>query len=149
MSRRSRESYFLQVATVVATQSTCLRRQVGAVLVDDHDHIMATGYNGSPSGLDNCVDLGKCPRDQCQSGENLIKCNAVHAEQNALLQCHDVNKIKCLYVTTSPCLFCVRMLLNTSCKIIIYITEYDHLESSTLWRGVGRSWIQMSNVGIL
>lgn len=135
--RPSKHEYFLALAKVVATRSTCVRRQVGCVLTDVHANILATGYNGVARGLPHCSD-SPCIGSTSKSGSDLDVCEAIHAEQNALLQCCDVNKIRICYVTCSPCLHCLKMLLNTSCELIvysdIYVPHFD--EVSRLWCSV-------------
>lgn len=84
MNRPSKDKYYLDIALAVSKRSTCLRRHYGCVIVKD-DVIVATGYNGSPRGCDNCCDVGKCKRDDSERYEGYEKCPAVHAEQNALL----------------------------------------------------------------
>ena len=102
--RISWDDYFMEIAGVVAKRSTCLRRQVGAVLVKDK-HILATGYNGAPKGLKHCSDTG-CMRQDIPSGERHELCRAIHAEQNAIVQAarHGVKIDSCtLYCTLAPC----------------------------------------------
>ena len=126
-SRPSWDDYFLQIARVVATRSTCLRRQVGAALVLDRQ-ILATGYNGAPAGLPHCGEVG-CLRDELKvpSGERHELCRALHAEMNALIQAakHGV-KIRgaTLYVTDSPCSLCAKMLINGGIVRIVAVGEY-------------------------
>lgn len=84
MKRPSKDEYYLNIALAVSKRSTCLRRHYGCVIVKD-DVIVATGYNGSPRGCDNCCDTGKCHREDSARYEGYEKCPAVHAEQNALL----------------------------------------------------------------
>lgn len=91
---------------------------MGCVLVDENDNVLATGYNGPPRKQDHCET---CIRKET---DNLHLCRAVHAEQNALLQCKDVMSIKKAYVTDSPCNTCIKLFLNTSCEEIIYLKEY-------------------------
>lgn len=131
------DQYFVRMSEVVASRSTCLHRRVGCVLTDKHDHILSTGYNGAPSGMKHCVDLG-CLRETSKSGENLDLCRATHAEQNALLQCKDVHKIKTAYITTAPCVTCTRLLLNTSCERIVYTKPYNNVLAQELWDEAGR-----------
>ncbi|HEY5168400.1 MAG TPA: dCMP deaminase family protein, partial [Thermoleophilia bacterium] len=107
--RPSWDEYFLQLATQAATRSTCLRRQVGAVLVRDK-RILATGYNGAPRGVSHCLDIG-CLREQLgiPSGERQELCRAIHAEQNAVIQAaiHGVAiEGATLYTTLHPCVLC-------------------------------------------
>jgi len=132
--------YFVNLANVVATRSTCLRRQVGCVLVDERRHVLTTGYNGSPVGLPNCCDLGRCRREASASGVGLEgACDAVHAEQNALLQCANVDVIRTCYVTTSPCTWCTRLLLNTGCTRVVYLNAYADVDAArTFWAAGGR-----------
>lgn len=120
--RPSWDEYFLEVAKLVSKRSTCLRRSVGAVLVKDK-RILATGYNGAPSGLKHCIDIG-CMRQKLKipSGERHELCRALHAEQNALIQAslYGVSvKGSWLYATNQPCVICAKMLINAGIKEII------------------------------
>ena len=85
--RKSWDEYFMEIAEIVKTRSTCLRRQVGAVIVKDN-RIITTGYNGAPSGLRHCTDIGGCERERLHipSGQRHELCRALHAEQNAIIQ---------------------------------------------------------------
>lgn len=114
----TKDEYFIEIVKLVAKRSSCLSRKVGCVLVDSNNHILATGYNGPPKGQKHCIE---CIRKKTQ---NIHLCRAIHAEQNALLQCNDVMKIEKAYITHSPCNTCMKLFLNTSCKEIIYIEEY-------------------------
>ena len=125
MDRIKWDDYFLEIAQVVAKRSTCLRRQVGAVLVKDK-HILATGYNGAPKGLKHCSDTG-CMRQDIPSGERHELCRAIHAEQNAIVQAarHGVKIDSCtLYCTLAPCSLCAKMLINAGVKRIVYADGY-------------------------
>lgn len=123
----------LHVAVVVARRGTCKRRQVGCVLTNQRNHILSTGYNGVAAGVEHCVDY-PCPGAQAPSGEGLDLCQAIHAEQNALLQCPDVYQIHTAWCTTAPCIHCVKLLLNTSCQRIIFLHSYPHAKNSEeLW----------------
>ena len=104
--------YFLRMAKLVSERGTCIRRKVGCVFVNKKNHIIATGYNGNPSGFNHCIDY-PCLGSKSKSGEDLDKCEAIHAEQNALLQCKDVYDIDRVYTTLEPCVHCVKLLLNT------------------------------------
>lgn len=113
--RPSWDEYFLEVAVLVSKRATCLRRRVGAVLVKDKK-ILATGYNGAPSGLKHCIDIG-CLRERLNipSGERQELCRGLHAEQNVLLQAalYGVStRGSILYVTNQPCIICAKMLIN-------------------------------------
>lgn len=152
MPRVSADEYFLQGAEWVATRGTCTRRQVGCILVNRRGHIIATGYNGPASGAPHCIDAGHaCLGAKALSGTNLEQCEAIHAEQNALLQCKDVYDINTAYVTTSPCITCVKLLLATSCQRIVFRTAYAHdQQSRDLWHKLRQHqtqpkpiWIEM------
>lgn len=117
------DEYFLEIAWVVAKRSTCLRRQIGAVIVKDR-RILTTGYNGAPSGLAHCLDLG-CLRDQLgiPSGTRAEMCRALHSEMNAIIQAaqHGVStKGATLYCTHQPCSVCARMLINAGIVRLVY-----------------------------
>ena len=123
IERQSKNQYFLQIATLVASRATCPRRQVGCVIVNKHNHIKATGYNGVPKNFTHCT-ITPCGGQNGKSSEGLNSCMATHAEQNALLQCDDVMDIHTIYVTTSPCITCAKLISNTSCKRVIYSDIY-------------------------
>ncbi|MHB1653176.1 MAG: deoxycytidylate deaminase [Desulfitobacteriaceae bacterium] len=125
--RPSWNSYFMQLAQVVASRSTCLRRQVGAVIVKDKQ-ILSTGYNGSPTGLKHCGETG-CLRETLQipSGERTEICRAVHAEQNALVQAakHGVAIFGAdIYTTLEPCVLCTKLIINSGIRRVIYAKPY-------------------------
>jgi dCMP deaminase len=125
--RPSWDEYFMQMAQVVAGRSTCLRRQVGAVIVKDKQ-ILSTGYNGSPSGLRHCVETG-CLRQKLgiPSGERTEICRAVHAEQNALVQAakHGVSINGAdIYTTLQPCVLCTKLIINAGIKRVFYTFSY-------------------------
>lgn len=125
--RPSVDEYFMEIASVVAKRSTCLRNQVGAVIVRDRQ-ILATGYNGAPKGLPHCLDIG-CIREQnnIPSGERHELCRAVHAEQNAILQAaiHGVSTENAtIYCTHQPCILCAKMMINAGIKKVIYANQY-------------------------
>lgn len=121
------DEYFLEVAHLVAKRATCLRRKVGAVLVKDKK-ILATGYNGAPSGLKHCIDIG-CLREKLKipSGERQELCRGLHAEQNVLLQAalYGIStKDSALYITNQPCVICAKMLINAGVKEIVISRGY-------------------------
>lgn len=125
--RPSWDEYFLEVAGLVSKRSTCLRRSVGAVLVKDKK-ILATGYNGAPSGVKHCIDIG-CLREKLKipSGQRHELCRGLHAEQNVILQAalHGIStKGSCLYVTNQPCMICAKMLINAGIGEIIISGGY-------------------------
>lgn len=125
-NRPSWDEYFMEMAELTAKRSTCLRRQVGAVIVKDR-HIVATGYNGAPSGLSHCAQLGGCLREALKvpSGQRHELCRALHAEQNAIIQAanlgHSVDGGD-IYVTHHPCSICAKMIINAGIKNI-YIKQ--------------------------
>lgn len=121
-SRPHVDKYFLQMAKLVAQRSTCRRRQVGCVLVDSDNHVVATGYNGVPTKFPHCLDI-PCEGATAPSGESLDKCLAVHAEQNALLQLRS-NDWLTAYLTVTPCITCSKMLANSRVKRIVANCEY-------------------------
>ena len=125
--RPSWDEYFLEVAHLVSRRATCLRRQVGAVLVKDK-RILATGYNGAPRGLKHCLDIG-CIREKLKipSGQRHELCRALHAEQNALIQASLYGigvKDSTLYATNQPCIICAKMLINAGIKEIVIASGY-------------------------
>lgn len=142
-SRLNRDDYFIQMAKLVAQRATCARRAVGCVLINSQGHVIATGYNGVCRGADHCIDK-PCPGANAPSGEGLHLCQAIHAEQNALMQCRNINEIHTAYVTASPCIHCVRLLANTSVKRIIFAEEYPHAESQRVAQLAGIEWIHRS-----
>ena len=127
MSRPTWDEYFMEITHLVARRSTCLRRQVGAVLVKDKN-ILATGYNGSPTGVAHCLDVG-CLREKLgiPSGERHELCRGLHAEQNAIIQAakHGTNIDNAtLYCTTKPCIICSKMIINAGIKRVVYEQGY-------------------------
>lgn len=125
--RPSWDEYFLEVAQLVAKRVTCMRRQVGAVLVKDR-RILATGYNGAPSGIRHCDDVG-CLREKLKvpSGQRHELCRGLHAEQNVLIQAalHGISvRDSTLYITNQPCSICAKMLINAGIKEIVVADGY-------------------------
>ncbi len=125
--RPSWDRYFMQIARVVAGRSTCLRRQIGAVLVLEK-RILASGYNGAPSGLSHCEKTG-CLREAqgVPSGQRHELCRGLHAEENALLQAARYGT-RCeggmLYTTHVPCVMCAKMIINCGIKRIVAVEQY-------------------------
>lgn len=141
MPRESRDSYFLRMARMVASRTTCIRRSVGCVLVSPHGEVIATGYNGVPSGFPHCNEELPCEGAYLPAGQAGTKCKSTHAEQNALIQCRDHRLIHTAYVTCNPCDVCVKLLLNTSCQRIVFIDDYPS-EAREMWVASGREWIK-------
>lgn len=131
-SRPDKDEYFLTMAHVVSLRATCRRRRVGCVLVNSLGHVIATGYNGPPRGMRHCIDH-PCAGAGAPPGQGLELCQAIHAEQNALIQCFDTNMIHTCYTTDSPCMHCVKMLMNTSCQRVVFSRDYAHSEAESLW----------------
>jgi dCMP deaminase len=177
-NRPALDLYYMRMARLVATRSTCLRRAVGCVLVDGQGRVLSTGYNGVARGEHHCnepfnvgLDVNSYIKDGQQvrtfykdtedgstsvvryryphacagagspSGTNLGECAAIHAEQNALVQCRNADDIMTCYVTVSPCDSCLKLFMNTGCREIIVGGWYAGLEQTTRGRWVrnGRS----------
>lgn len=136
MKRPSWEEYFMDIARLVARRSTCLRRQVGAVLVKDKN-ILATGYNGTPKGITHCSETG-CLREQLKvpSGQRHELCRGLHAEQNAIIQAasHGTSiSDATVYCTNMPCIICTKMLINAGIRQVVFLEGYpDDLSQAML-----------------
>ena len=136
MNRPSWDEYFLRITREVSQRSTCLRRKVGAVLVRDR-RILATGYNGAPSGLAHCGEVG-CIRQlqNVPSGERHELCRGLHAEMNALIQAALLGiptADSTLYTSAHPCSLCAKMLINAGVKRIVMLDDYpDELSKEML-----------------
>lgn len=148
MDRPTCDQYFTDMAKLVSSRATCCRRKVGAVLVNKMNHVLATGYNGVARTMEHCTKSNPCPGGSYPSGQGLEKCQAIHAEQNAMLQCKDVNEIETAYITASPCITCVKLLLNTSCKRIVFLEDYPHEDPKLLWESAGREWVHYHETNI-
>ena len=126
----------MSLTDLAATRSTCLRRQVGAIIVSGH-RVLATGYNGAPKDLPHCLEAG-CKREELKipSGQRQEICRAIHAEQNAIIQAaqHGVPiKDATVYCTTQPCSTCAKMILNLDVRRIVFRSSYpDDLALSLL-----------------
>jgi dCMP deaminase len=124
------DQYFIDLALTVASHNkSCIRRQFGCVLVRPDHSIISTGYNGAVQGFSSCGSRGECYREynQIPSGDQLEKCFAIHAEQNALMFAAkhgvSVNGAAC-YVTGRPCPICLRLLIQSGIKRLVYIGDY-------------------------
>ena len=127
-NRPSWDQYFMKMAELAASRSTCLRRQVGAVIVKER-HVIATGYNGAPKGLPHCGEIGGCLRQQLgvPSGERHELCRALHAEQNAIIQAATLAQSiegATIYVTNQPCSICAKMIINAGIRRIVVRDGY-------------------------
>jgi dCMP deaminase len=126
------------MAELVATRGTCARRQVGCVLVDAHGRVLATGYNGVAAGRSHCNEGHPCPGARATPGTGLDDCEAIHAEQNAILLLRDPWTVETAYVTVSPCISCVKLLLGTSAKRLVVRQLYPHPKAVEWWKEAGR-----------
>jgi dCMP deaminase len=130
------DAYFMDIAVLVAKRSTCLRRMVGALIVKDK-RILTTGYNGAPSGIRHCIEIG-CLRETMNvaSGQRHELCRGIHAEQNAIIQAayHGVSiQNATLYCTNLPCSICTKMIINAGIERIYYLEGYaDELSEAML-----------------
>ncbi|MDO4394048.1 MAG: cytidine/deoxycytidylate deaminase family protein [Bacillota bacterium] len=136
--RPSWDEYFMDMAELVAKRSTCLRRNVGAVVVQDR-RIVATGYNGAPKGIPHCNETeGGCLRQKLgiPSGERHEMCRALHAEQNAIIQAATSGQSvegATIYITHQPCVICAKMIINAGIKRIVVKEGYpDELSGEIL-----------------
>lgn len=132
---------FMEMAKLVGTWCTCHRRQVGAVIVKDK-RIIATGYNGAPSGIENCLERGYCLRNKLNipSGTMAETCYSVHAEQNAIVQASKFGTEvdgSTIYVTHQPCTMCTRLIINAGIKRIVYGIDYPDEFSLKLLKEAG------------
>jgi dCMP deaminase len=136
MERPDNDTYFMRMAELVATRSTCLRRNVGAVVVKEK-RVLTTGYNGAPKGLRHCGEVG-CVRMQnhVESGTRHELCRGVHAEQNAVIQAAYFGvsiKDSTIYTTNFPCVMCAKILVNAGIREIVYKDDYiDELSRRVL-----------------
>ena len=140
VTRPDIDEYFLKIASVVAERATCRRHHVGAVAVKDK-HILATGYNGAPAGLKDCLELG-CLRDEMKipSGTRHEICRGIHAEQNAIIQAslHGVSlEGATVYVTHTPCILCAKMLVNARIKRFVTFGQYADNSFTELFNEAG------------
>ncbi|MGI5920587.1 MAG: deoxycytidylate deaminase [Syntrophomonadaceae bacterium] len=147
INRPAWDQYFLQLADLVSSRSTCLRRQVGAVLVKE-ERIIATGYNGAPRGLKHCLELG-CLREQqnIPSGQRYELCRGVHAEQNAIINAayYGVStRGAVIYCTNQPCIICARMIINAGIIKVIHRGNFNDQLSLDFMQEAGIEVIEVS-----
>jgi len=138
----------MDITFLVARRSTCLRRAVGAIIIKDK-RILSTGYNGAPSGITHCVDVG-CLREKLNvaSGENHELCRGIHAEQNAIIQAafHGVSiKGSTLFCTNLPCSICAKMIINAGIQKIFYHSGYADTMSSEMLEAAGIELIKLGD----
>lgn len=126
------DEYFINIAKAVSARATCMRRKYGAVITKDNV-IVSTGYNGSPAGMKDCLEVGKCTRKELQvpHGERYELCHSVHAEANAIIRAsQDELRNATIYVSgadpgageclSEPCMMCKRMILNARIKKVVF-----------------------------
>lgn len=155
MKRLSKDEYYLGIADAVSKRGTCLRRQFGAVIVNN-DRIISTGYVGAPRGVPNCCDLGKCYRNEnnIPHGKHYEKCRSVHAEANAIIHAsRELMKGAVLYLSgrdlkkegtplfsAFPCMMCRRLIVNSGIKKVITLDEKGGIKERIV-----EDWIKESN----
>jgi len=149
--RPTKDENFMEIAQIISKRGECIRRKVGAVITSERGRILSTGYNGLGPGQISCLDkpckgaskscLDKpCKGASKESGTCLDECQASHAEISALVTLEKPFKAHTIYVTTEPCISCVKALLLTSIQRIIYSEEYP-ANGKALWLSNGREWI--------
>lgn len=144
------DTYFMDMARLAARRSTCLRRMVGAVIVKDR-RVLATGYNGVPSGITHCEEVG-CLREKLgiPSGERHELCRGLHAEQNAIIQAalHGVSiRESALYCTNLPCVICAKMLINAGIRRIVFLDGYADPLAGELLGEAGVAIVRLGDSG--
>lgn len=138
--RPSWDEYFMEIAQVVSSRSTCLRRQLGAVIVREK-RMLATGYNGVPTGLRHCAEAG-CMRELMgiPSGERHELCRGLHAEQNAIIQAalYGVSvRGGAIYTIAQPCAMCAKMIINAGLRRVVYDEDYPDALAGELLEEAG------------
>lgn len=132
--------YFMQIAQIVSSRSTCLRRQVGAIIVSNNQ-ILSTGYNGAPKGVPHCESTG-CLREKLNvsPGKRHELCRGVHAEQNAIIQAA-VNGVSIkgatMYCTHQPCSICAKMIINAEIKTVYVSEPYPDKLAEEMFKSAG------------
>ena len=137
MERPSWDEYFMEMTLLTSKRSTCIRRNVGAVIVKNNQ-VLTTGYNGAPKGVSHASEVG-CLREQLgvPSGERQEICRGLHAEQNAIIQAalHGVStEGATIYCTTKPCSICTKMIINAGIVKIVYGEHYNDQLADDLLR---------------
>lgn len=118
----SLDEYYTEMLRLVGTRSTCPRRQVGAIITDEKGVVLAMGYNGVPRGMIHCTETPCIGRWDSPGSSD--RCLAVHAEQNALLQCADLNRAYTIYVSCTPCFNCSKIIANTGIRRVVVLEHY-------------------------
>jgi len=130
-ARKTRDEYYLELLTLVAGRSTCGRRAVGAIITTYDGQILSTGYNGVPRRFPHCTEV-ECPGRHDEAG-NTDRCEAVHAEVNAVLQCKRLDLAHTIYVSCTPCFSCAKMLCNTSIQRVVVRGDYADARGKQLF----------------
>lgn len=138
--RHSHDEYYMEIVSTVSSRSTCTRRSVGCVIVDSGNHIISTGYNGVPRGGVHCTNK-RCQGAFYSQGERLDDCRAIHAEVNAICQSPSKD-IVTIYISCSPCMNCMKMILSTTCRRIVFSSVYDK-EALKYWTENGGKYEQL------
>jgi len=152
MERIDKLNYYLDIAETVTERSTCLRRNYGAIIVND-DQIIATGYCGAPRGRKNCCDIGTCRREELKipSGERYELCRSVHAEANAIIS---ASRSQCIGATlflvgkdartgayfeqSTPCSMCRRLIINAGISRVVIRNNKENYTAID----VQRDWVE-------
>jgi dCMP deaminase len=145
-NRPSWDEYWMNIVEQVGKRSTCLRRNIGAVVVKENI-IVSTGFNGSPRGLPHCIEIG-CLRDELKipSGTMHEICRGVHAEQNAIIRGDPLRMDGAtLYVNAKPCKICAKMIVNAGIKRVVYVEIYPDNEGIKILREVGIETVPHKN----
>lgn len=146
MTRPSWEEYFMSIARRVAMRSTCLRRQVGCIIVLEK-RIVSTGYNGAPSGLPHCEEVGCVREDRgVASGERHELCRGLHAEQNAIIQAALHGTAVgggTVFCTHKPCVLCTKMLINAGISRVYYAEGYEDTLAEEMARGAEMEFVHL------
>lgn len=135
--RICKEDAYMDIALAMASRSTCFDKQVGCCITNEQNEIIATGYNGAPKGMKDCLQYGECIKERAS---NDALCPSAHAEQNALLQCRVPEQIHTIYTTLSPCINCIRIIMNTPCQRIVFLEQHKHQEPQLMWKGRWDKW---------
>ena len=149
-NRISWDEYFMEMAKLAAKRSTCIRRQVGAVIVQDK-HVVATGYNGAPKGIPHCAELGGCYREQhnIPSGERHELCRALHAEQNAIIQAATYAQGidgASIYITHQPCVICAKMIINAGIQRVVVNEGYPDQMAVNILEDAGIRIVKLKDI---
>jgi dCMP deaminase len=137
-TRPSVDNYFMNIAIMVSSRTTCLRRRVGSVIVKDKQ-IVSTGYNGSPQGMPHCLEIG-CARENVPSGERSELCRGAHAEQNAINFAARFGisiEGATVYTTHLPCSWCAKSIVNAGITRVVYLHDYPDPASKAILENVG------------